>query len=773
MHRATGTTERVYIAPHRRSTGARPQRRRNPVVAHAASVVWLLISALVYLAPALSRGVRLGDYELLSIFGFTSQPGVPVHNAVSSDQIQEMIPWNNLTWLQVHAGHLPMWNPFAGLGLPLAFNFQSAPFSLTTAVSYLFPLALAYTVTVVAKLVIAGVGVMFLLRTLGVGVIPATVAGTVFELSGAYTAWSGWPHDGVYCWLGWTLGAITLLAARRRVRLATALLAVSVALGVLGGHPESIIISLVVAAIYALALLVVAWVREPGVRTLLLAGQVTAAAVAGLALSAPVLAPGLQVISRSSHTTATGYAPLPLTNLANLAYSTFYGLPILHQTYFGSRNYYVAASYVGFGALCLAVLALVTGWRRAEVRVLGILALVCGAIVYSTNVARFLERLPGAKLVLWDRTIIPLSLIIAVLAGIGLETLIRRGAELSVRVSFAGVAVAAAVVEGAVVLASRSGRFHSAQMRQERLHSLLVPGLEVGVGLVAAVLLLSGAGWWKRAGAVSLVVGAEVLFLFTATPSLWSSSPTGFPTTAAASAYEATVGAERVGFAACPSLNTQASLGVLAEANSAYGVAEFAAYDPVVPKTWFQAYGAAIGQPDALAVNNFCGSVDSVAVARQFGIGFVLVPPTMTAPAGMLEAARISGVGVYRVPGSGIVTEGPADAPVGAAGRVIAYSAPDPASLHLVATGAAGAALRFHITNLPGWHATVDDRAVPVRTFDATMMQIDLGPGRHKVTLTYDPSTWTLGLWVCLAAAALLTAGLAAGPLQRRFGRYA
>jgi hypothetical protein len=45
------------------------------------------------------------------------------HNVVSSDQIRQMIPWTTVTWVQVHQGHLPLWNPYGLLGMPFAFNF--------------------------------------------------------------------------------------------------------------------------------------------------------------------------------------------------------------------------------------------------------------------------------------------------------------------------------------------------------------------------------------------------------------------------------------------------------------------------------------------------------------------------------------------------------------------------------------------------------------------------------------------------------------------------
>lgn len=751
------------------------------MLSHALAVLWLLAAGMAYLAPALARGASLGDYELLSVFGFGSVPGTPLHNVVSSDQIQEMIPWTDLNWVQVHAGHLPLWNHFAGLGLPLAFNFQAASFSLPTAVSYLFPLHLAYTVTVVAKLLLAGTGVMFLLRAVGMRLVPATVAGTIFELSGAFTAWLGWPHDGVFCWFGWVLGAMVMVVKGRRPARWAALMAVFVALSVLGGHPETIIISLVCGAVFAVVLLArrVADQRRLGDalrRGLGLLGAV----VAGMGLSAPVLFPSLQVIAGSSHTTSTGYVPLPPTNLVNLATATFYGLPILHHTYFGSRNYYEAASYVGLGALILAAVAVVGCWRRAEVLALAVVGLLCAALVYSSTVAGVVGSAPGLKLILWDRAVIPLDLVLAALAGVGLQTLIDRRGERLVRATFGA---AAALAAGLVVIlwaVTAAGHLHGGTaVRGERLDSLLVPGVQAAAGLLGAALVLAN----RRAGrhapaasgvyartAVALVAAAELAFLLTATPNLWSSSPSGFVTTAAERAYEQAVGPARVGFTKCPSLVQQPNLGILAEANSAYGVSELAAYDPVVPKAWFRAWGAATGQPGVIGINNFCASVDSAGLARQFGVGYVLVPPGSPAPPGAVLATTIEGVGVWRVPGSGLVTAGRPGAPLEAPETPLPFTWSAPNRVHTTVDAAGAESVRFHISDLPGWHATVDGRATAVRSWGGAMMAVSVGPGRHQVTLTYDPAAWNWGLWVALATAAglLITA---AG--RDRLGRWA
>ena len=79
-----------------------------------------------------------------------------------------------MAWTQVHHGQLPLWNPYEALGMPLAFNWQTAAFSVPALVGYLFPLRLAFTVEVMLTLVIAGTGVYALCRVLGLARWPAS-----------------------------------------------------------------------------------------------------------------------------------------------------------------------------------------------------------------------------------------------------------------------------------------------------------------------------------------------------------------------------------------------------------------------------------------------------------------------------------------------------------------------------------------------------------------------------------------------------------------------
>src|SRR5450755_4667423 len=96
---------------------------------HVLAAAWILLITAAVLAPALGRGPMIGTYDLLRSSGLSSQAGVVLHGSyASTDLIETNIPWTILNWTQVHHGILPLWNPYNGLGLPLAFDWQSASF---------------------------------------------------------------------------------------------------------------------------------------------------------------------------------------------------------------------------------------------------------------------------------------------------------------------------------------------------------------------------------------------------------------------------------------------------------------------------------------------------------------------------------------------------------------------------------------------------------------------------------------------------------------------
>ena len=87
----------------------------------------VVIAGVLVLVPALVHGTFLGAYDILQNTGLNKVPEAKVHNSSQLDQISLFIAWTSLVWTQVHQGHLPLWNPYSALGMPLAFNWESLP----------------------------------------------------------------------------------------------------------------------------------------------------------------------------------------------------------------------------------------------------------------------------------------------------------------------------------------------------------------------------------------------------------------------------------------------------------------------------------------------------------------------------------------------------------------------------------------------------------------------------------------------------------------------
>ncbi len=88
----------------------------------------------------------------------------------------------------------------------------------------------------------------------------------------------------------------------------------------------------------------------------------------------------------------------------------------------------------------------------------------------------------------------------------------------------------------------------------------------------------------------------------------------------------------------------------------------------------------------------------------------------------------------------------------------IVSSEPDVIRLR-TGTGAPGLLMLSEITS-PGWHATVDGRAVDVEIADHALRAVPIPAGEHTVELRYQPRSLRIGLIISLAALLLLAAAV-------------
>ncbi len=754
-------------------------------------IIWVLAAAGAVLAPAFTHGASLGSSDWLSQFGLSKQLGVVVHDHQAFDQATEMIPWASLSWTQVHHGQLPLWNPYSALGTPLAFNWQAASFSLPALISYLFPLHLVYTVQIVVTLVVAGTGAYLLGRLLGLGVIGCAMAATVYELSGSLFAWLGWPVASVMSWAGWLLAATLLVVRGRHRARATGFFAVVVALAIYAGQPDALVLLATAGGVFALALLAL---RTPALGGSGAIGRPVVDLVlgtgAGAALGAPLLLPGAQLFETSVRGAKGFSQALPLQDLTYVFFQGFNGLPIAGTRWFGPSFYIRSAAYVGVIAVVLAVVALGTSiprrQRRPEVVALGVVVVVTAALVVVPPVVL------GA--VQWHRALLPLDFALAVLAGIGTDVLVRTHSErATLSLTAIGFAAAGLLVAALFVFGRRGLNPTDAAIRTR---SFVWPAVEVALGLaVVAVLALSrtrtgrrahaprrrfGAGSW----AAAVLLACETAFLVSAGASLWSASPELASPTPAETTLARTVGTALVGFGQSTCF-TSAQLGTVPDANVALGIHEFAAYDPLIPDAYSPSWPDELGPtpsqhpPRTVPFSVFCPAVTTLREARRYGIGFVLEPRGTPGPPGSRLVRTVGAEDLYRIPGAAAATIVPltgsgALPSLDASGVPVDVTHPDPATWRLVTHASRPAVLRLRLTDVPGWRATIDGRALALQRYGNVMLQARVPPGTHTVELTYLPTAFTVGVVFAVIAVlglAVVPIGLRLAKRERRPGR--
>ena len=747
---------------------------------------WVLAAAVGVMIPALHHGLSLGEYDWLSTYGVLQQP-VLVHNGFAGDQINEMIPWTTLAWTQVHHGQLPLWNPYSALGMPLTFNWQTATFSLPNLIGYLFPVRLMYTAQVMATLFIAGTGAYVLGRVLRLSVVACALAGTVFELSGPLFVWLGWPIASVVAWTGWLCAAIVLIIGGRHKIRDVAFFSVAFAFAVYAGEPDTLILLVGTLTVFALVLLGFRVKQAGGVAPVIEPFRnLVIALVAGTFLGAPLLLPGLQLLSGSIRNTGgsalNAQSALSVDYLFRTVFPWLIGAPIVHEY-----------KYIGIIAIVLALTGLVFRYRKPEVAALGAVVLVTGIVVFVPAAITVINATPGLHAVRLPRALNFFTFGVAMLSAVGLHVFVRSAGNRSV-LRFIGGAFGAAALALAVFWLTDwhhlSGFQHAVRVRG--IHWLLV-GVVAGLFVVA---LDVAAGHWKwpighastadgepghpasryglRLWTAAVLLGAETIFLIMSGVGLWTSTSTPFAPTPGSVALQKAVGSGLVGLGA-PQCLFPPGLGIPVNDNIVYGVHELAVYDPMVPSKYYVAWkgstGSQGGQP---TVSHYCPGVTSATIARDYGVSFVIEPHGSLGPIGGVYDTEIDGEELYRIPGASpaILVPRPASGQLpsdSAVGVPVPVTHPDPASWRMTTDSTTPQVLRLHLTNVPGWHATIDGHPLPLRQYSLIMLQALVPPGRHVIELHYWPSAFTEGIVLAaMAAAGLIAAPVIAVVVRRR-----
>lgn len=386
----------------------------------------------------------------------------------SGDILLYFYPYRDYAAAALRAGRIPLWNPYIFLGAPLLANPQAAVlYPLHWPLSWL-PVTKQIYWSAAIHTWLFGTGGYFLLRRLGIGWVAGLASGLVLAGSGFFgglighinqmngAAWLPWGflilglrltvYDSVRSDIGFTSGFWARFATR------SALFAVLVALMLLAGHTQTAYINLFALGVWSVwplwasfkfrtydlrfALAALNSQLFHGGQRLLVFGFGSAL---GLLLSAAQLWPTVELSGLGlrrgglSYAEATSFSLQPLHLLWTLLPS--YGLVDLGVV-FATPAYSEFIAYVGLFGL---VLAMIGAWQgRGEARTLGLLLSGLGLflalgrwnplyyLLYVVVPGFDLFRTPARWLILY-------TLGAAVLAGIGMEWLLKQIAARSIQ----------------------------------------------------------------------------------------------------------------------------------------------------------------------------------------------------------------------------------------------------------------------------------------------------------------------------------------------------
>jgi hypothetical protein len=673
-------------------------------------------------------------------------------------------------WLH---GHVPWWNPYEGLGSPLAGEMQAAAFFPPV---LLLQNALGFVVFHVLLELAAGDATYFLLRRLDLGRAASTAGGVAFGFCGTL-AWFEHATANPVAFLPLALLGVerareASLTSRRN---GWRLLAVALGLSIVSGFPEvAYLDGLLVALWAAVRLFSLPDRRRAMIVKLALGG------VVGLLLGAPALVAFVDYLPHAnvgSHAGAYANLSLPIQSLAQTILPYGFG-PIFGLQSGGTSSLLTImwSNAGGYLDATLAVCALMglLGARCRGLRIsLGFWVLIAMSKTFGVaTVSHLLNHLPAFHSIAFYRySEASWELAVIVLAGFGIDDMARRNLHPAV-IAGAGVAALGAIAWAAAqawpVVTAATGYSHR--------HDFTVANVALAaVGVVGVVAggLLCYAGpvpWSRRFGRIMVAgaVAVEATLLFAA-PALSAPRPTPSDT-ALVHFLQRHLGLSR--FATFGPI--QPNFG------SFFGLAEINVNDLPVPKDFTNYIERSLdGNVDPLI---FTGTTETdpngpgpakeltqhLAAYEAAGVKFVVTPASGVddtdspwPPAGVSPAPRRvyadSVAYVWQLPASTpfFSTTGAPCTTRPAGSAAVTVTCAGPAVLH-----------RLELP-MPGWHAEVGSSSTTIRS-TGPFQSVAVRAGKTRVDFNFTPPYGNASLVAAVLGMASILGSVAVGWWRRR-----
>jgi len=723
--------------------------------------------------------------ELQDQFGFTRP-----HNPMF-DPIQQYLPWRIYAVESVRAGLIPLWNPYAFCGTPFLANLQS---TLLYPLNVLFLLTGArhgFGLSAILHLSLGGLFMFAFLRTLSLRPAAALFGALVLMFNGFTVAWLEFPT--LSLWVFMWLPALLLCYERAVQRPRSAwpvVCALVVGVLLLGGHLQ-------IAAYVVMAFALYAIVRalgprgEGGSRAMGLVLAAVAVAV-GLSLAAAQLLPTLELAGHSGRVAAGAGAAVstafPLTHFILYLVPNFFGNPADYN-YWGhfrdpsALNFFETVCYVGVLPLLLAAMSFRRP-KRPAVWFFGGLSLFAILVAIGTPLYLVLYYLaPGFReLAGMGRVLCLAAFGIAGLAAVGLDDLMEANAARRARWVICGAVAAAIAIIGA---AAAFTALRAALPPSMNFEAYFQRQMAFALGLIAAGALLLALRLRLRVSSTAfawLAMAMLVLDLFGHGIAFnpFVDARMAYPETAAARWLKEHAGHDRVASLASDSLDWMAhnspmifglrdihgsdSLRVRRSFELVSGPEVDQAHYPLPESPLMDALGVRylvtrreVGdgwrptQSGATPIYENVEALPRAFVVSDFGVGpdEALVDLLAGGPQQLRRVALVA-------PGGPSLPISKTGAPPPDAVVRFARDAPDEVVIEAVLQESGLLVLMDSYS--PGWKAWVYETEVPIIRANYGFRGVPLPPGKQVVTFRYEPASFRIGLFISLAALALLAA---------------
>jgi hypothetical protein len=414
----------------------------NSQSGHWLAVVIIFLFTLIFFKEAVFQGKLLSPIDAAcpidsawhEVCGDIS---IAQNALIGSDQAAQFYPWRIFVRDSLRHGVLPLWNPYNAGGYPMLANAQSSVFYPINLLADLFPVNYMFTVGAVLRIFITGLGTYLLARQLKISIYGAMLAAIAFAFSGPVIVWQGYAIIEVMVFFPLLLYFTEKVFQSKNLFFT---LAVGVTFGLMGiaGHPQTLLMSVIIWGLYLLFRLVVLnragdySLKQLGIIVIKLGG----ASLLGIGLAAVQLLPTWQMAQESIGYVDRGLATNPglfegniqkgsLFSLILLIWPGYFGNPswpeVAAGVWFMYKNFNPLALYIGFLPLLFLPFIFLVKQQRWIVWVYGGIVLVSTGFFLSLPVFHFIAELGLMEKILIDRFRLFAAFGLAILAGLGLD----------------------------------------------------------------------------------------------------------------------------------------------------------------------------------------------------------------------------------------------------------------------------------------------------------------------------------------------------------------